>query len=455
MAANFDTFDYETPQEAQEKQRQKFLQGLSTQGQDPLGQLGFTLGQAFSGGFKESPEVTRAKALEAAVKSADESFNTSVKDQPPANDIEKELRRVQLLRDRVADIDPETAAQLNTQLLMLGEAKFQRDRLRASDKREEESHELTIGAKRDEAAVRRLTGGLTYVLDRQTGKAKSFDLLDANSSAGFTDEARKPSSVVLTPSQVFDLHKLQTQESFDILQRLQTGNDNSKVVVKDALRASDAVLDLYNTTDRIFDIVSTNPDALTSTSAAGKKLDSFVTELGAAARAVNGNVTREGTSINGWMKGNGITNQRMQGLITGIAYSVARANDGTGRISDKDLEAAKMQVGGDNPNPQAILSNMNDILTVRGNTLVQSLDTLPPGYQVDLRKRRELLGEKQAAWNKKFGEYAQGNARAATGIGTGQVPVAPGFAPSAPDKDGWTIQNGVKIRRKGGAALSP
>jgi hypothetical protein len=453
MANAFSAFDYETPQEAQERQRQRFLEGLATQGQsNPLGQVGFTLGQALSGGFRESPEVTKAKAVEAAVRRADESYKASTKDSPPTNDIDKELRRLQILRDNVADVDPETASQLNTQLLMLGEAKFQRDRLTAADKRDEESHALDIDEKKDTAAFRKLTGGLTYVLDRASGRATSYDLLDPASGPEFQEASKKPGSIVLTPAQVFELHKMNTQESLELLQKISGGNDLSKVTMKEALRASDAIIDLYNTTDRMLNIFSENPDALTSTSAAGRKLDTFITEIGAAARAVNGNVTREGTSIDGWMKGNGITNVRMAGLLMGVAYSIARANDGTGRISDKDLEAARQQAGGDNPNPQALMSNLNDILTVRGNSLIQSLDTLPEGYQVELQKRRGLIGEKQQAWNEKFGAWAQGTARPATGVGVGQTPIGPGPA-AKPDKDGWTIQNGVKIRLKSAPKL--
>lgn len=458
MAFNSQSFEYETPQQAQEKLRQRFLQGLQSQGQNPLGQVGYVLGQALAGGFMKNPSVTRAQDTEAAMKQADLAFTESIKDSPPVNDLEKELRRVQILRDKVADVNPEAAAQLNTQLLMLGEAAYQRTRLQASDKREAaqeeravEMHGLTLQEAKDASEVRHFTGGLTYVLNQQSGKVNGFDLLNPENSKGFQEAASKPGNIVLTPAQMADLNKMKTQESMDLLRKITAAGANvSKPYINGALKASDALLELYNVSDRIFDVFAQNPDALTSTSTGGKKLDSLITELGAASRAVNGETTREGTNINGWLKQNGITNQRMAGLVQGLAYATARANDGSGRISDKDLDSAKIQIGSDNPNPQALLSNMNDNLTTRSNTLKDSLDSLPDEYQVVLDKRRKKLDEKREAFDSKFSEYARGNARPATGIGVGNAPMGTGPAvpPGTPDAEGWTIYNGVKIRRQ-------
>jgi hypothetical protein len=134
---------------------------------------------------------------------------------------------------------------------------------------------------------------------------------------------------------------------------------------------------------------------------------------------------------------NGITNPRAKSLTIALAAAQAKANNPDGRISNQDMSLALGQVGGNNPNPAVLMANLNDTLTRSHNALHDRLTTLDDATQAKFAKRSALLDQKFADFTSRFQKYATGlKGPAATGIAT------------APDKDGWTTINGVRIREK-------
>jgi hypothetical protein len=429
--ADFGGFNIPTPQEVlaeRQAQRSKvFSQGSVQQ------QRSFNIEQALDIVFG-NPQQRQANRMQTRMQSAQDSVQKNEGEEP----LDFEMRRLASMRDAVSDVDPATASQINARLLELGEAKFQRTRLMASDHRAEELHSTQMSATRDEATMRKLTGGNTYVLNKQSGATEAFDLLDPAQDAAFKAAAAKPGAMVITPAQAFQLYHDKTIEAMKVRKQLAEADGLSKVTSQQVERASAGLLDMYATADRIFQVLETNPDVLSASSAGAAKLDKVATELAAAGRYASGGKTVEGQSIDDWLKANSITNTRAQGLTVGLAYATAKANDPSGRISDKDLAAALEMVGGNNPNPAAIIANLNDNLTARSQGLFDRMDTLPEGVRNQMVARRKVLGDRAASFHGRFEKYAQGR------LGQSAAGATPA---STPDADGWMTINGKRVRK--------
>lgn len=381
-----------------------------------------------------NPQLRQAKRVETAMKSA-QAASTQREGE---NSLDFELRRMQAMRDAMADVDPATASQINQKMLELGETKFQRSRLMASDTRATEEHVAKMSEVKDEATMRKLTGGSTYVLNQKDGSVAGFDLLNQDEQEVFNKAAGQPGTIVITPAQAFSLYHDKTVEALKLRQKLAGADDFSKVTSKDVEKASSGLLDIYATADRLFQVLETNPDALTTTSAGAMKFEKVATELAAAGRAATGNKLKDGTAIDTWLQSNSITNNRAQSLIVALAAANARANNPDGRISDRDMVIATQMVGGNNPNPAVVMSNLNDTLTRTSQALFDRLDTLPEGVKDQMAARRKLLGDRSEAFQARFTKYAAGH------LG----PDSTGKGPAMPDKDGWiTMPNGTQVRK--------
>jgi hypothetical protein len=415
--ANFGGFEVQTPQEVlaqvEARRRQVMTSGNvnAARSQNIESALDTLFGNPQArDAARRTDAMKRAQKAEPARKDGED-------------EVDYELRRLAHMRDAVADVSPDIAAQINTRLLELGEQKFQRQRLLAADARSSEIHNLNVQEKKDEAVMRRLTGGQTYVFDANTATAESYDLMNPTESAAFATAAKKPGARVITPAQAWQLYMQDDAQAAALriaLAKADQDVSGSKVTLKDVEKASSGLLDLYATADRVFQVFDTNPDVLTGGSAGAAALDKVATEIGAAGRMASGGVTKDGTSIDTWLKENSITNTRMQGLVVGLAYSLAKTNDPGGRLSDNDLRMAVQMVGGDNPNPAAILANLNDNLTARSQSLIDRIDTSDPATKDKMTARRDLLDKRFKSFQGRMQKWTQGDrGDAAAGTSTG------------------------------------
>lgn len=78
-----------------------------------------------------NPQQMQAERLQKALSAADQSVVPADGD----TDIDTQLKRARAMRDAVADLDPSVAAQLNTQMLQLGQVKLEQDKLKAEERR--------------------------------------------------------------------------------------------------------------------------------------------------------------------------------------------------------------------------------------------------------------------------------------------------------------------------------
>lgn len=389
-------------------------------------------------GLFGNPQVRAAQRNQDALRRATANLPSK---QEGEDDLDFEMRRLKAMRDAVADVSPETASQLNMQLLKIGEEKFQRARLTASDKRAEEEHGYKIDELKDEKTLREATAGRTYVLDKATGNAEAYDLRDEASNADFIEAAKKPNTMVITPAMAAQIYMNDADNAVRLRAALARAENSaaggSKVEQQRLSNMSGGLFDLYATADRIFQVFDANPDALTGSAKGGQALDKLATELGAAGRLATGAKLKDSDlSIDDWLKANSITSTRMRGLVVGLAYATAKANDPAGRISDKDLAAAVEMIGGDNPNPASILSNLNDNLTIRTNTTLDQLKTATPATREALQDRINLLEKRSGEFKTRLQKYTQGAmGSAATGV-------------AAPDADIDALVNKYKVPKK-------
>jgi hypothetical protein len=427
--ANFGGFEMETPQDVLARlaaQRSKVMvQGDATQ------QRSQNIESALDGLFG-NPQVRQAQRAKDALTRA----QSSVSKADGEDELDYQMRSMAAKRDAIADISPDVASQINMQLLKLGEEKMQRSRLKAQDARTEEE----FSWKKKDRALDDITQPQTYLYNPQSGTAESFDLSDPSQTAAFLEAKKQPNTTVISPAQKWQLDMQNDAQAANLRIALAKADaaasgGGSKVELQRVENASAGLLDVYASADRIFQVIDSNPDVLTGSSAAAQKLDKVATELGAAGRMASGGKTVEGQSIDDWLKANSIQNTRMQGLVVGMAYSLAKANDPSGRISDKDLAAAVTMVGGNNPNPASIIANLNDNLQARSNSTISRIDTLDEPVKKAMSARVALLKQKQQDFNTRMSKYAQG----------GRGPDATG---ATPDADGWTTVNGVRIREK-------
>ena len=330
--------------------------------------------------------------------------------------MDTEARRLKTIRDAVIDLDPAAASQINGKLLELANMKFQKSRLMASDARDEGKYKLEKENAQRDQGYRALVGDLTYVYDPKTNKAEAFDLQTPESTAAF-QAAQGQGKQVITRAEYFQLLK----QDRDVAQALaKAAGGVGKVEMAGVRKQADGLVGLYATADRILNVLDQNKDAFTNAASAAQALDKLSTELGAGARAATGGAYTDSTgktaSIDTWLEQNNITNGRAKGLIVGLAYSLARANDPGGRLSDNDLAAAKSMVG-ENPTPAAMLANLNDNLVQKYQALrtgLQYRQELDPAQVTPILNTLDTL---DAKFQKGASRWIQGKGAPAAGFG--------------------------------------
>lgn len=125
MATNpFAGLNLPSPQQVQAANRARY-QEMWASGQP------FAMQQATFSNFLDSifgnPQENQARDMMKALSQA----SASVTPQEGDTDVDTEIRRIKAMRDAVADRDPQTASQLNMQMLQLGQVKLEQDKLKA------------------------------------------------------------------------------------------------------------------------------------------------------------------------------------------------------------------------------------------------------------------------------------------------------------------------------------
>jgi hypothetical protein len=130
------------------------------------------------------------------------------------SDLDFSIRQLRAQRDAVASVSPESAAAMNTQLLKLGEMRFQQSRLAAQDQRSAEQESDLHAERQADLPVRQLQGqnaaaqagtGIPAYLGPQSGlsnfdlsKFRMYDLSDPDQREQYLAARQQPGMVPLS-----------------------------------------------------------------------------------------------------------------------------------------------------------------------------------------------------------------------------------------------------------------
>ncbi len=177
------------PTTMQALQQQQLSQSLGSEvGGNAATRANFNAAGQAMGNLFPSQAVQQARRTQSALQSA------AIEQNPGESDVDYSIRQLHAQRDAIASFNPQAAAQINTQILKLGEMKFEQQRLQASDARTQQEFNDTEPAKAAAAqaslAQTKATGTLAYTAtqdpDAELGyRLKAFDLAKPEDSAAF------------------------------------------------------------------------------------------------------------------------------------------------------------------------------------------------------------------------------------------------------------------------------
>lgn len=316
---------------------------------------------------------TEASKAEARTNAAKAAFS-ELDQRADEDDIDFRRRQTQAFFDKIKDVDPALAAQASEQLTVLQNERLERDALLSAERRRE-SNELRLAAQEEDRQTRarraNLFDNLGYAVDRRTGEIKTFDLSNAEGQAEFRRASQDPNQQMLTREELVSLDA-------DKARSAETQVFNRSTFAK-KLETYSATQDSVNRMDRIVSVLTELPDTLTTAAQLEKAVTNINQELGAASRAV-------GIELGGYQKDLERVRDRIapaarargvtEAMVLNLAYSLARALDPGGRLSDKDLELALDMIGGQNADPSQLARIALEQIELQTQKLSDSYDVL-------------------------------------------------------------------------------
>lgn len=223
--ADFGGFNITTPQEVEAQlaqQRRAVMVGGNVQ-QQRSQNIETALDTLFG-----NPQLNLAKKLNSRVQSA----TANLQPMEGESDLDSELRRLKAIRDSVKDLSPETASQVNTQILKLGQMRLEQNKLVAEERRADSKDQREAGAfpleqvSKAQGIQKAQSEGQNY-LDPKTGKVQNVAELDSLERARLRKEGwvevnlsvqgQKPDDLGLTKPVTTDLQKtlIDSQQQLD------------------------------------------------------------------------------------------------------------------------------------------------------------------------------------------------------------------------------------------------
>lgn len=205
------------PQTMQAMQQQQLLSQVNTVGGTSRERSNMlAAGQGISNLFP-SQQMQQAKATQAALQSAQVTQN------PGESDVDYSIRQLQAQRNAVAPLDPQAAAQMNTQLLKFGQMKLEQSKLVAADQRAQTEFEEGEPGRKAAEAQAKATGTLAYAVTQDPKSefgftAKAFDVSNPDEVSQL-QAASKSGAQIMSSSQAAqlfaktDVQSMRTQQA--------------------------------------------------------------------------------------------------------------------------------------------------------------------------------------------------------------------------------------------------
>lgn len=214
--------DIPNPTDIQAAQQAQIQQGLGAASPFQRNSaIGTMLGRSLFG----NPQLQQANTIQNGLKSAQDALPPQAQDE---TDVDYTLRKLKAQRDAVADVSPQLAAQLNTQILTLGQKKIENSRLQAADARQQATFDAgasTRAAELANGAVQNRTYVLTPNAKSPQGyDVKAFDMTDPMQSSAFKDASSQPNAQVMNQQQAAQLFKGADVQSLKDANKLATAS---------------------------------------------------------------------------------------------------------------------------------------------------------------------------------------------------------------------------------------
>jgi hypothetical protein len=364
MAINpFQGFEFHRSAEILEAQNQQFKAALSSGDQNQMRAAIFQqLGNDLSGG---TPVFKQAKKTETILKDAMEA--TPQGEDDIVNQINFQKRARQMALD--ANL-PDIAMQATTNLAALESAQEERARLKNTETRTQEAHDMDQDISQEELKLyqRRV------LWDPETGESiMAVDLKNPDDLAKvqeFTGE--NPNLKLVSPDEVFQFdadmllqrERLRAQAELEA-QRATAGDEHADIVgIRKYNEAGVNQISMLNYANQTAGLLEENPGVFTS----GNSVASWTSNLATQGRSLveatmDGGQGRFEELVKSRPKFAQITDARKRALVMNFAYALATSREG-GRLTDQDIDRAIVSLGFlDNPDPRAILTVMLDNVT--------------------------------------------------------------------------------------------
>lgn len=365
--ADFAGFQIETPQEMLKRinaNRQEILSKGNVEEQQFV--AADTLLKAVFG----DPELDKAEARTAAATAA----FTDLEQRSGEDDIDFRRRQTQAFFDNVKDVDPALAAQASQQLTALQNERIERDSLLAQEGRRETNEARLAAQESDRLRKRRredVFDNLGYAVDRNTGKRQVFDLSSTSGVAEFNRAAQDPNNQILTRDELVELDEEKATEA--------ESNFFNKSTRAKKLSTYSAATDTLDKTTRVLDILTAEPDTLTTPAKLEKGINNLVQDIGAATRATavslggfEDDLEKVRGRISPAARARGVTDS----MVLNLAYSLARTLDEGGRLSENDVKMAIDMVGGTNADPSVLARISLETAELNTQKITKAFDVL-------------------------------------------------------------------------------
>lgn len=392
--ANFGGFDVQTPQEVLGRLNQARQEAASSRNENIV----FNLTNMFSA------DLWKARKIEDNMRAAQNTFDETTTAKPGSLDYEAE--RLSAMYQAVKDFDPVAGAQIASQLTQIDEARFERERLSAQDRRAEDANTRaneTTAITNDKNRRLNLQDNTTYIetTDPTTGRRsyEAYNLGDPDSRLAFEKARMKDGTVVLTRSEMADRNAPADDADMAL---------HNKSTFSTKLETLQAAEHSLRQGARIVSILAANPDANTSfTDILDETNDVLQSGKAALAKAAevagyagpndNVNMSKVQGVLNGieWYTDMDAEDRAaVEALTLNMAYVLARSLDPSGRLSDADVMFAGRMMAASNGDPRTLARAMTEQVVSNADKWRRAerrdLDVLTPEQRRNSTQARRL-----------------------------------------------------------------
>jgi len=381
--ADFGNFKIETPQEVIARTRKQISVGLQSRDINQRNQA------AFSGALQAifgNQEVKDAERVNEALTNATTGVRDRIQERRDSGEeissLDSEIDTLRAQRDvLLQNGNAEAATQATAALTKLGIAREEQDRLRARETRAQNVTDAQLTSI-DRSNERAAAEGLLMFHEQSDGTFEALNLDDPTQLARHQTLVQDGSF----PRTQVQVNSLEAAKQVQAARAKNNTVGVGKKLIENTFKKIDGARELMVSSNAILNIFKDDPTAGTVGSKAAGKIDNVLFQLRDAGNLIAGksqgtdgvnNLVANDRFLEGEFSKRNINNSRVRGLVTGVAYSLARARDPGGRLSDDDFRRALDMIGGEGQvNPTVLAATLQDQIATQVDPLKMSITAM-------------------------------------------------------------------------------